>query len=345
VSASGDRKSFTIVGSGRGTGLMIEDFTHGLLRRFAGLPVFHLPGPGVTEPDKWPGVTLPTDVEDWAWRVGVDHWDGDEYLTWFDLFLRDVDTTRVGAYIIGNWVTETGHDKSSAQFFEPLIAAADRFPALEALFVGDIHSEQHEVSWIVQDDITPLIAAFPGLKVFAVRGGENLRLQALSNSTLRELTFQSGGLPPEVVRAVGASDLPALTDLELYIGSPEYGGGAIPDDVAEILTGTRLPSLRYLGLRDAENADEIAAAVAHAPIVAQLETLDLSLGNLGDVGAAALLAGQPLTHLKKLDLHHHYMSEEMENRLRDALPGVEVDVSDREVAEDEDWGRYIAVAE
>ena len=42
--------------------------------------------------------------------------------------------------------------------------------------------------------------------------------------------------------------------------------------------------------------------------MARLKTLDLSMGVLSDVGAEALLAGQPLTHLRRLDLHHHFLS-------------------------------------
>jgi hypothetical protein len=91
-------------------------------------------------------------------------------------------------------------------------------------------------------------------------------------------------------------------------------------------------------------------------VLARLEELDLSLGALGDEGAAALLAGQPLTHLKRLDLHHHFMSEDMMQRLWAALPGVEVNLDEQEVprtwrrqgpdgpGELESW-RYVAVSE
>jgi hypothetical protein len=91
----------------------------------------------------------------------------------------------------------------------------------------------------------------------------------------------------------------------------------------------------------------IAAALAHAPIVARLATLDLSLGALGDEGGAALLAGQPLNHLERLDLHHHFLSAAMAERLREALPDVELDLADQ--CEQTTWGgqphRYIAVSE
>ncbi|MFJ6949793.1 leucine-rich repeat domain-containing protein, partial [Streptomyces wuyuanensis] len=75
----------------------------------------------------------------------------------------------------------------------------------------------------------------------------------------------------------------------------------------------------------------------------------LSMGTLGDQGAAALLEGQPLTHLRKLDLHHHFVSEPMAERIRGSLEpsGVSVDLDDEQEPwdDDEDNGRFTAVAE
>ncbi|WP_370365965.1 STM4015 family protein [Catenulispora sp. GP43] len=297
----------------------------------------------------WPGgVEIPSDVEEWAWRVEVAGYRGPNYPELFDAFLRSVDTTRISAFVIGNWATDDDHDRTAGDVFAPLVAAADRFPNLRHLFLGDIEAQESEISWIHQSDLAPLLRAFPKLLTFGVRGSENLGWEQRAYPELRELTFQSGGLPPEVVRAVAGSEFPELTDLELYLGEEEYFGGAEIADLAGILDGAGLPKLRYLGLRDAENADEVAAAVAHAPIVSRLEVLDLSLGTLGDEGAAALLAGQPLTHLKKLDLHHHFISEPMQERLREALPGVELDLSEQQEPDDWDDGeehRFVSVAE
>lgn len=50
-----------------------------------------------------------------------------------------------------------------------------------------------------------------------------------------------------------------------------------------------------------------------------LTELDLSMGTLGDEGAAALLAGRPLPHLSRLDLHHHYLSGVADSRKIDRL--------------------------
>lgn len=89
--------------------------------------------------------------------------------------------------------------------------------------------------------------------------------------------------------------------------------------------------------------------MAGAPVVARIERLDLSMGVLTDEGAAALLDGQPLTHLSRLDLSHHYLSEAMSERVRAALVphGVTVVLDDAQEAEDDGDRvyRYVAVAE
>lgn len=329
---------------------MIEDFRHGRLALFAGLPVvdFSFGDRAEVEP-----ADFPADVEAWAWRLGVDeeawiwHSGADEeapadFAAVFALFLDLVDTTRVKALIVGNWSEDRGGEPGLGGALDLLVETAARFPALEALFFPDVCCDEIEVSWIQLGDPGPLLPHFPRLRRLGLRGTSALEMRPLSHDTLEELTFQGGGLPPSVVRAIADSRLPALTGLDLYLGTPNYGGGASAEDLGRILEGEAFPSLRHLGLRNAENIDELAAALAHAPIVARLESLDLSLGALTDDGAAALLAGQPLTHLKRLDLHHHFLSEEMMQRIWQALPGVEANLDESNGSNSH---RYIAVAE
>ena len=334
---------------------MIEEFRHGLLNTFADLPVFEFDfadAGSVADGD------VPEDVAAWAWRVALGDAEEQKYAHVFDLFMQIVDTTRVKALILGYWLEDFDVETDASIATGPLIANAERFPALESLFVGDMDSEHSEVSWIYQNDPAPVLAAFPGLREFGLRGTTNLTMAPIKHAALEELTLQGGGLPPEVARAIGESELPSLTHLELYLGERWYSGGSVPEDYGRILHGEAFPRLRHLGLRDAANQDEIAAAIAHAPVVAQLETLDLSLGNITDAGATALITGQPLTHLKSLDLHHHYLSEEMMQRVWAALPGVEVNLDEQETPDvwetsndlDEaepqrEVNRYIAVAE
>ena len=315
---------------------------------FAGLPVVDFP---FRLADPLPEVE-PDAV---AWRVRLQiSMPGENYEDFterFEAFLAQVDVSRVRALIIGMTTYMEQFDSDLA--VRLLVEHAADFPNLRAIFLAEVVTTDAEVSWLNHLDLMPVLESYPLLEQFQVRGGEddwNPDLHAVrpfKHEALRTLVFESGGLSPATVRAIGESELPAIEHLEFYLGDEAYGGGTTVEELAWLFDGGRFPALRHLGLRDAPNADEIAAALAHAPVVPRLTTLDLSLGALGDEGAAALLAGQPLSHLRKLDLHHHFLSEEMTYRLRDTLPGVDLDLGARQ--EPESWGdeqgRYIAVSE
>ncbi|WP_329429650.1 STM4015 family protein [Streptosporangium sp. NBC_01495] len=278
-----------------------------------------------------------------AWRLSGDPSGGEAPIgDAIRELLDEADCAAVRALVVGTW--GWAHDNDRAD--EPirlLVEAAPRLPALEAIFLGDYVSEESEISWIGQSDVTPLLTAYPRLRRLDVRGGDGLELRPVVHAALKTLRFESGGLPAGVVRAVGASTLPALRHLEMWLGTEGYSGDSGPDDWAAILAGGGLPALRHLGLQNSARQDEVAAAVATAPIVARLESLDLSMGVLSDEGAEALLSGQPLTHLNRLNLRHHSLSGEMAEKVVAALSGVEVDVSEQRGI-DGDW-RFIEVSE
>jgi hypothetical protein len=306
---------------------------------FAGLPVY------AWDRELGYGETLP-DPAAVAWRLDIDDYEPHEeaFAAAFETLLEMTGPTGPTALIIGQW----GGAYVRAFPMDLLIRNAARLTGLRALFIGEITAEECEVSWIKLDDVTPVLKAFPALERLWVRGSDGLNLAPVRHEGLRELVVQSAGLPARVVRAICASDLPNVTDLELWLGTGERGRDTRPEDLEPILAGRTPPALTRLGLRNGEDTDWFVDAVAAAPVVARLTELDLSLGTLGDEGGEALLAGQPLTHLKVLNLSHHFMSPEMAQRLVDELPGVFVDVSDwqeRDEDDEEDDWRYVAVDE
>ncbi|MGW6914902.1 STM4015 family protein [Kitasatospora sp. NPDC054939] len=303
--------------------------------QFHGLPVHAFPAdPADRQQLPEPGAV--------AWYVALEYDAPEDFTARWEAFLATVDPAGVRAVLIGPWWRRDYSGLRPA--IDALVAAADRLPALEALFLADVVSEECEISWLQLCDITSVLTSFPALDELVVRGGSGLGLKPVRHERLRALRFHSGGLPAEVVRGVAAADLPALEELDLWLGVDEYGGDSTLDDLRPFLDGSHFPALRRLGLKNSEYQDEIAAAVAHAPVVAQLSSLGLGMGVLGDEGAVALLEGQPLTHLESLDLYYHYVSEELQQRIVAALPGVAVDLdfhNDEEDPED----RYVAVAE
>ncbi|MEU2068983.1 STM4015 family protein [Streptomyces anulatus] len=311
------------------------------LDRFHGLPVH--------TPESSSGA-LPA-ADSVAWRLVCDYGEDPGFATLWEQFLESVDTARVRALVIGPWWTE--EYTPFAPVMELIVAHADRFPALRGLFLADVEGEECEVSWLRMCDVTPVLEALPLLEEFAVRGcgQEGLGLRPLRHASLKSLRFESGGLPGRLVRAVAASELPALERLDLWFGSSWYGGDATIDDIRPILSGGVFPRLRHLGLQNSEIQDEIAVAVGSAPVVAQLETLALSMGTLSDTGGEALLNGQPLSHLSTLDLRHHYLTEPVLDRVRTAFAPAVVEAGEAEDDyadpddEDDEPERYVAVSE
>ncbi|MDI5940716.1 STM4015 family protein [Micromonospora sp. DH15] len=305
------------------------------LSSFAGLPVLPFT----------PGMKLPDDPSAVAWRLEVEDFEAEpeEFAALVTALRDEVPAAAVRAVVIGEW----GSAYERALPVELLIDAAQRWTSLRAVFLADLVSEQCEISWLTHGDVTGLLTAYPSLEVLWVRGGEDFRFSPVRHGRLRRLEVESGGLSGDFVRAVLDSELPALTDLELWLGVEYYGGDTTVDDLAPLLAGQRFPALRRLGLCNAEHADEIAEALAAAPVVRRLELLDLSLGTLSDRGALALAGGQPLTHLTKLDLSHHYVSDEVVAAVRAAVPGVTVDLSDPQEPDidDDEEHRYTAVSE
>ena len=162
------------------------------IREFAGLPVV----------DVDDGVRA--GLESAAWRISPGYEAApEEFAEQLDALLA---RTSVEALVVGNW----GEPYENPAPIDALVAAAPRMPNLRALFLGEMTFEECEISWIKQADVTPLLAAFPSLEVLRVRGSDSLVFPPTTHANLRELAFESGGLPGRVVRGVAASDFPRL---------------------------------------------------------------------------------------------------------------------------------------
>ncbi|MGO4181152.1 STM4015 family protein [Paenibacillus sp. TAF43_2] len=245
------------------------------------------------------------------------------------------DGEKLSILTIGDW--GQAYENSPDSFLETLISHKDSFPNLTKLFIGDMGFEECEVSWINQTNLSPLLAAFPNLQSLSIKGSQELSLQPLVHEKLQELVIICGGLPKSVLEEITSAKLPELKKLELYLGVDDYGFDGGIEDVMPLLQGDLFPKLTYLGLKDSEIQDEIAIAIADAPILDQLEILDLSYGTLSDEGGKALLASERVKKLKHLNLSYHYMSDELLLRWKQA--GLSVDVTDQQETDEDDW-RY-----
>lgn len=259
----------------------------------------------------------------------------------FAAYTADPAAAQTTGLVIGAWFgDDSGAD--SAEIVQLLVGARHALPKLEAIFFGDVISEENEISWINQTDVSPIFAAYPGLKHFSVRGGSGLSLGGkMRLEHLQSLTIEAGGLPRSVLAELFSMDLPKLEKLELWLGTDNYGWDGSISDIKPLLDGGLFPSLKHLGLRNSESVNLIAEALLIAPIVERLQSLDLSLGTLTDVGAEHLVRCEGLKKLKSLDLHHHYCTAEGMGSLKAAFPGVNLE--DQKALDE--YGPYVAVGE
>jgi hypothetical protein len=270
--------------------------------------------------------------------------DGTTFTDLYARFLKEPIVGDVEALVIGMWNKYQEGD-TAERVVENLVSTREHLPALKALFLGDIDQWENEISWIEQTDVSPLFTAFPLLEVLGLRGGNRLSLGRPSHPKLKTLIVETGGLPGHVVREVCSADLPALEHLELWLGSENYGGDSTLADLAPILSGRLFPRLTTLALRDCEWADDLAVALADAPVLARIKSLDLSLGNLGDRGALALAAAPIAARLESIDIHHHYVSDEAVAKLNTLGPRLNAEDRQEPDMWDDEEHRYIAVSE
>lgn len=289
--------------------------------------------------DYVPGTAVRPDT---FYRFRID-WDAETSMEeLLNAYTSDPGAAASTGIVIGAWFGDDSQ-ADSTELVRMLAEARDALPKLEAIFFGDVISEENEISWINQTDVSPLFEAYPALKHFAVRGGTGLSLGGPRRlESLQSLTIQTGGLPATVLHEVWGLDLPHLESLELWLGTDNYGWDGSLDDLLPLLNDGHFPSLKHLALRNSEIADQIAEALVASPLMDRIESLDLSLGTLTDLGAAHLAGYAGLGRLKGLDLHHHYCTTNGMNLLKKAFPGVNLNQQEEL---DGEYGPYVAVGE
>ena len=297
---------------------------------------------------QWSNNEALPDTNSTSIKLAVNPYDDDlAYPEYFAQFIKLDGIDKIESLILGSW--GEAYEETSALPIKLLVQNNAAFPALTSLFIGDLALEEAEVSWIQQSDISSIYQAFPKLELLKIRGGEGLTLGNLSHSRINTLVIETGGMGKDILEQARLANLPELTHLELWLGDENYGCDIGSNDLRAFLNGLseQFPKLRYLGLRNYHQTDELAGIISELGAPENIATLDLSNGNLSDKGAESLLNSKKLSHLKVLDLHHHYLSNDMITKLAAAKLAGTVNLEDQNEADeyDDETYRYIFVSE
>ncbi len=244
-----------------------------------------------------------------------DYEEGKNAKTLVEDILNDPELPQLEELIIGGWGEE--FDESCQPIIDGIVENADKFSHITKIFFGDMDYETCEVSWITQGDYSSLWKAMPQLKDLTIKGSNDLSLGVIEHENLESLTIICGGLGKDVIEEIAKAKLPNLKKLLLYIGIEDYGFDGNADTIRALLADSDFPSLIYLGITDSEIQDELTEVVLESKYIRQITALDLSNGSLTDKGGKLLLEKLPeLPNIEILDVHHHYLSNEMMEELQ-----------------------------
>lgn len=235
-----------------------------------------------------------------------------------------------------------------------LAAAADQPWArdLPALALGDVDGNVDMGHHVIGDVGAVISRTFPRLRDLFLHsseqtwhdGGETFGIAGLDLLELQRLCIETCSMSSERVAALLAANLPAVHDLELWFGSPDYGATATYADLQRLVNGSAFPHVTRLGLRNAMFTDDIARELGATQIASRLEALDLSMGTLGDAAALELAsAARSFPRLASLNVDDNFLSASALATLREVFPKV---ISDGQKRVDPDYpARYVSVAE
>lgn len=195
-----------------------------------------------------------------------------------------------------------------------------RSTALRSLFLGDFSSDESELNWSHLGNAEPLWRGAPYLERLVLRSG-SMSLGAIVAPALRSFTTITGGLDADAVRSIASAQWPKLETLSLQFGRPDYGATDDLSLVRPILDARGLPGLKHLGLTNAQFTDALCRELVASRVLPQLESLDLSMGTMGEEGARVLLDNAArFGHLERLVIEDNYVPLELFPEMKERFP-------------------------
>ena len=289
------------------------------------------------KPIKKFGSTINTDT---AVKVMTDYDSEESVIVQLDKLVKLDNIAALDTLVIGAW--QEAFDVGADDILEKIISLKDTLSGLKHLFIGDMDSEECEISWINQSNYEAFYPHFPQLESFGVKGSQGLKLGKITLPNLKNLIIETGGLDKKVIQDVVASDLPNLAYLDIWLGTEDYEGNVAIEDLKPILNG-HFPNLRFLGLKNYDMQDAIAKALQGAKVLEKITVLDLSMGILKNEGAEALYTNEALLKLEHINCRFHYITDEWQQKLKEKFVAQNINLDDAEEADQDDDEAYYYV--
>lgn len=220
------------------------------------------------------------------------------------------------------------------------------------LHLGDVDRDIDMAHHVIGDVGALITKGFPRLQWLKLHSGEQswstgketFGVAGLELPDLVELVVETCSMSKDRTAGLLAAKLPKLERLELWFGSEDQQADTEVDDLSALLGGQVFPGVRHLGLRNAEFTNDLVEALASSMIAGRLESLDLSMGTLGDAAAEQLAAGAgSFPKLKTLNVGDSFLTGPVLGAVRTAFKGVDV-ISESQKDIDGDY-RYVSVSE
>lgn len=258
-------------------------------------------------------------------------------------FITKENSDKVKKIVIGMWGE---HDDSPHKILDCLIANKDKLKSVTHFFIGDIGSEENEMSWIEQANYEVFLKEFSHIEKLELKGGKGLNIGKVNLPNLKMLRIETGGMDSSLLEEIIASkeNLPNLEYLELWLGTEEYGANIKIETVQELISGNAFPKLKHLGLMNSDIQNDIVKIFENHPILDRLEVLDFSMGTLTKTGGESLLANDKISQLKSIKCIYNFMPDEMIKALSKKFPNGDFDRSWADYDEDEEYW-YVEVGE
>jgi len=191
--------------------------------------------------------------------------------------------------------------------------------ALRTLYLGGRGDGDEFWSDADLGDLSSLWEALPRLETLVVTARFSA-LGPIESLALRRAEFRRRRPDLACLRQIVQAHWPCLEHLDVWLGTANASG--LPyAELETLLSATRVPKLRHLGLLGAGETEALIGVLAESPLLPRLETLDLSDGTFTDAGVERLLRVRSrFAHLRAITLGNRGLSADMRARLEAVLP-------------------------